>query len=253
MICERAASLVLACLAAAAVGCISREPGATVAIEAVSSGANASRTELTSDRGYEVELAGLYLVLGRIELVRCPGEPHLDSSLLHELFGRSVAHAHGVSSPTAWTVPNVLSPIIDRDPVTLAVLHPPATQYCSVRLSLEAADDAAEHLPPEVDMLGLSMYIAGTYATAASDGRALFRYQSPNSTTAELALLDSAGRPAVLSLTEDNLRVTLRVELAYTHMLDGFVLLPGAFPVFSEIVLASVFEHVTITLVDDAG
>jgi hypothetical protein len=56
-----------------------------------------------------------------------------------------------------------------------------------------------------------------------------------------------------LSLSEHNLRVTLRVELAYKQMFDGLAFLPGAFAPVGDAVLSGVLDHVAVVVLDDQG
>jgi hypothetical protein len=237
-------ALLLRCLTVGFAACVTRTPGTVLEIEvaAVSSTPDA-RSQLTSDLGYHVQLDQLYIVLSRIELVPCPGARA--GSVLRELFGTSVAYAHGQNTMTAWAVPNVLAPLVDNSPVAIAVLHPPAIAYCGVRVALEAADADAERMPSEIDMSGLSMFLTGTYGMDAQSAGLSFLYDSYASSTLVLPLRDSTGNPAAVELSEDNLQVRLRIEIAYQHMLDGLALYPGAFSTFGDVVLAAVLTHAT--------
>ena len=242
----RAQLLLWLCISA----CIVSEPGTSIEVTALSTIASDPRSSLTSDLGYAVQLDQLYIVLSKVELIPC-ADPR-PMALLHALFGTSVAHAHGKSSPTTWAVPNVLAPLLDSRPVSLTVLHPPARAYCSIRISLEAADADAERMPQEIDLNGLSMLVTGTYGTDGSRPGVSFSYESYVSSTMELPIVDSTGAPAPISLSEDNLNVSLRIELAYQHLFDGLALFPGSFSTFGDIVLSQLLDHATAIAVDDA-
>jgi hypothetical protein len=230
--------------------CISRTPGTSVELTALSSPGGAPRAELTSDQGYSVALDQLYIVVSEVALVRCASAPTTSPAVgaLRELFGLSIAHAHGTNTDTTWTVPQVLTPIKDSEPVSLAVLHPPATEYCSIRVSLGAADSDAERMPEELDLVGLSMFVTGSYGSGNAPPKVSFRYESNVSTTAELPLTDSAGRRTVLSLSDANLHSTLRLELAYKHLFDGLALFPGAFSSVGDIVLDQALQHASVVV-----
>lgn len=227
-------------LVLAAHGCIAVEPGTSVEVEvAAVSSSGAARAQLVNDYGYHIQLDQLYLVLSRVELVPCPGAQRV--SLLRELLGPRVAHAHGVNTMLAWATPNVLAPLVDSAPVSIAVLHPPAIAYCSLRVALEAADADAERMPAEVDMNGLSMFVTGSYEPGIP-----FLYESFVASNMELPLLDSAGHPAPIELSADNLNVKLSVEIAFQHMFDGLTLYPGAFSTFGDVVLSQLLTHTRV-------
>lgn len=229
----------------AANACIDVEPGTSVEVEvAAISGSKATRTELVSDSGYHIELEQMYLVLSRVELVPCPGAQPV--SVLRELFGLSVAHAHGVNTMTAWAVPNVIAPLVDSASIAIAVLHPPAIAYCSLRIALEAADADAERMPAEVDMNGLSMFVTGSYGFGESAPGIGFLYESFVASKMDLPILDSAGNPALITLSADNLHVRLRVEFAYKQLFDGLTLYPGAFSTFGDVVLGQALTHARV-------
>lgn len=250
----RSAALVCCtCLLVLYDGCVLREPGTSVEVEiaAVSNPGDATRTELTSDLGYHVRLDQFYLVLSKVELMPCPGAQQI--SVLRELFGPSVAYAHGQNTMTAWAVPNVLAPLVDDHPVSIAVLHPSAIAYCSIRVALEAADADAERMPEEIDMNGLSMFVTGTYGVGSSAPGWSFLYQSFVATTMDLPLVDPAGKPVAVNLSADNLSVRLRIELAYQHMFDGLSLFPGAFSAFGDVVVSHALTHATAIVEDSPG
>jgi hypothetical protein len=236
-----------ALLALAAASCIVREPGTRVEVDALSHAGGTSRATLTSDQGYHVQLDELYIVLSRVELVPCPGAQR--ASLLREVLGPSIAYAHGTNTATAWSVPYVLAPLHDDAPVPIAVLHPPAITYCGLRVSLEAADADAERVPHAIDLNGLSMYVSGSYDLDDSGRPGVdFRYQSFVSSTMELPLVDAAGQPSVLALSEDNLEVNLRIEISYQQLFDGLALFPGAFSTFGDVLLRQALTHATAVI-----
>jgi len=248
MTCRSAARTACTSLLLAA-GCIVREPGTRVEVEiaAVSDDADAPRAELVSDHGYYVKLEQFYLVLSRVELVPCP--PAQQMSLWRELFGASVAHAHGQNTMTAWAVPNVLAPLVDHAPVSIAILHPAGIAYCSLRVALEAADADAERMPAEFDMNGLSMVITGSYGMNANDPGWSFLYESFVSANMDLPLKDLTGNPVAVRLSEANLNVRLRIELAYQQVFDGLDLYPGSFSTIGDVVLSQALTHASAVVV----
>lgn len=250
MTCSRCFVCALALLCWAASGCIIREDGTAVELTTGSTDASLPRTELINDLGYDVALDKLYVVLGGVELLPCSGaEP---TSILRALFGPSIAHAHGVNSSTAWHAAVALAPTVDAGSNAFATLHPPATDYCSVRLTLEAADDTVSWSPPDPELGGRSLYVQGSFEFGASEPQD-FKYFSANSASKVLTLVDRSGDAAVLSLSKENLRVTLRIELSYKQMFDGLAFLPGAFAPVGDVLLGGVLDHVAVVVLDDQG
>jgi hypothetical protein len=233
-------------------GCVSREPGATVQVTAMSHALMSPRAAWTSSSGYNIQLDQLFLVLGRVELVPCSAvAPAM--SRLRALFGPAVAHAHGANTPTKSSVPNVLAPLVDDTPVTVATLQPPAVAYCSLRVTLEAADADAERMPAELDMNGLSMFITGSYGASEQTAGVSFRYESIVSATRDLPFVDGAGNATVVTLSEDNLLVTLQVDLSFQRWFDGLALFPGSFSSLGDIVLSQALDHAAVVVLDDLG
>jgi hypothetical protein len=239
-------SSVLAVFVLAASSCIDVQPGTSVEVEVAAVSTSAPRAELVNDYGYHIQLEQMYLVLSRVELVPCPGAQR--ASILRELLGVSVAHAHGVNTMTAWAVPNVLAPLADTAAVSIAALHPPAIAYCSLRLALEAADADAERMPSEVDMNGLSMFVTGSYGLGESAPGVAFLYESFGASRMDLPIVDSAGNPAPIELSADTLNVRLRVEIAYQQLFDGLTLYPGSFSTFGDVVLGQALTHVRVVV-----
>jgi hypothetical protein len=240
-------SRVLLLFALAVSACIAVEPGTSIEVEvAAISGSATDRAGLVSDAGYHVQLEQMYFVLSRVELVPCPGAQRI--SVLRELFGPSVAHAHGVNTMTAWAVPNVIAPLVDSAPVSIAALHPPAIAYCSLRIALEAADADAERMPSEVDMNGLSMFVTGSYGFGESAPGIGFLYESFAASRMDLPIVDSAGHPAPITLSADNLHARLRVEIAYQQLFNGLTLYPGSFSTFGDIVLGQALTHARVVV-----
>ena len=237
--------------ALAAAGCIEIEPGTSVEISvAAVNSTGAARAELVNDNGYHIQLEQLYLVLSRVELVPCP-DAQRASSVWSELFGPSIAHAHGVSTMTASAVPNVLAPLVDTKPITVALLHPPAIAYCSLRVTLEAADADAERMPSEIDMHGLSMFETGSYGLGGTSPDTVFRYESFVGSTMDHPLTDSAGNSAPVVLSSDLMHVRLRVEVAYQELFDGLALFPGAFSTFGDVVVSRALMHMQVVALTD--
>jgi hypothetical protein len=242
----RSSTLLCTALLLSSAACIVREPGTSVTVEVVAlqPSADEAAQQLATDQGYSVTLDQLYLVLSRVELLPCPEATSFN--LYRELFGVSVAHAHGQNTETAWAVPNVLAPLQDAGPVAFAMLQPPARAFCALRVTLAAADADAERMPTDIDMNGLSLAIAGTYSDEPNVAGVPFFYESYAATSMDLPLLDTQHQPTRVELSEDRLQVKLRVELAYQRLFDGLPLFPGAFSGFGEVVLSQALTHAAV-------
>jgi hypothetical protein len=206
---------VAACLTAGA-SCTSSEHGLSVEIRlappATPASENGART-FSSDQGYEVVLSRGYLAVGSVALGECDSArvaPSLELPL-----GVKSAFAHSMSSPTRLGEPGVISLTgTPDDAFLLGKLEPPPGDYCALTVSLAAADGDALHLPTDVDFVGLTLYVEGTYRKG--DGQPV-----PFETSTDSAL-DGSPTIAELSLGEDaDTVVTFSIGSKGEHWFDG--------------------------------
>ncbi len=225
---------VATCLTAGA-SCSSSEPGLSVEVRLAPPSSppseNGART-FSNDLGYEVVLSRGYLAVGGVELGECESTQLAPS--LELPFGVKSAFAHSMSSPTRLGEPGVISlTATPDDAFLLGKLEPPPGDYCTLAVSLAAADGDALHLPTDEDVVGLTLYLEGTYKKG--DGQPVPFEVSTDST------LDGSPTIGELSLGEDaETVVTFSIGSKGEHWFDGVDFETEASDVVAERVLDNV-------------
>ena len=167
--------------------------------------------QLQTDTGYTVTLDRAYLSLGAVEIHGC-NETGGDA-LLRRWFGPKLALAHTTSSPTRIGEPFVLSLLArDREPVEIGMLRPPPGDYCVTQVDLEAADDDARGLPDDVDVVGATLDVAGSWSNADESGQ---DFQLRTATGSERSLEQP------FSLSRNERQRTLALRALVDHAFDG--------------------------------
>ncbi len=130
--------------------------------------------EVSNDRGYRVRVRRGYLTSYSMELVECPKTPavspvaNLGASLWSFVEGAAYAgHATGTPNPAAihpMQVESLTAPAAVE--VGMVRLLPQA--YCKLHYLVAGAGRGAPGLPADVDMLGVSLHVDGTYRAPGS-------------------------------------------------------------------------------------
>jgi hypothetical protein len=172
---------------------------------------DASGLHWTAPDGAEWTVSRGWVVVGAIEIFPCP--PSALRKVWNEL-GYGTAHAHTVSRPTRIGEPSVVPALQEAGTATvLGTLHPPATQFCRVQVTLAPADEDASGLPGEVEMVGKTLWLDGTRAAPSAAPEAFH--------------LESAGIQEVgidvgpWSLDEEAPARSVAITLAPSSWLDG--------------------------------
>ncbi len=206
---------VAACLTAGA-SCSSSEPGLSVEIRLAPPSSPPSESgarTFSNDLGYEVVLSRGYLAVGSVELYECEAASVLPT--LELPLGVKSALAHSVSSPTRLGEPGVISLTGTADDAfALGTLEPPPGDYCALRVGLAVADSDASHLPSDTNLVGLTLYVAGTYQKGA-DQPVPFEASTDVEVVRHLDL-----EPLSLGDEEDS-EVTLTIASKGEHWFDG--------------------------------
>ncbi|WP_348675919.1 hypothetical protein [uncultured Abyssibacter sp.] len=162
--------------------------------------------------GVPVTLSQAYLVLSSVEITDdCASPSFVLRMLLDGLIG--TAQAHTQSSDTRLGEPHVIDLTgDDADSTLLGTLSPPVASYCGGRWQIAAADDDAIGLPDDLDMVGYSLRLRGTYG----DTDAAFELD------VSLAPLPIERQfSGVLSLDSDHREASVTLSLHYDRWFDG--------------------------------
>ncbi|QDG53079.1 hypothetical protein FIV42_20720 [Persicimonas caeni] len=145
--------------------------------EQVEQGASADAV-IVNDLGFEVRVDAAYLVTDTVTLLACDevDDPRDLPGFSLRTLTRALlpsAHAHGPTTPTRLGTPHVEALVgassRSSHPWRIGEFLPPPGDYCAVRLDVRAADDDAIGLPADVDMVGRTLYVRGTYLAPDED------------------------------------------------------------------------------------
>jgi hypothetical protein len=216
--------------------CSSSEAGLAVDVQLVSPAAG--KTPIVSDRGVAVSIERGYLTVGSVELEGCEtSRPSFDLSL-----GPSIAFAHSMSSPTRLGSPHVLSLAGDEAEVMpIGSLGPPPGEYCALRVSLEPADADANHLPSDVDLVGVTLWLEGTYRDSSGA-------EKPFSVATSQALEESLSFEKLQLADDAEQEATLRVSAPSAHWFDGIDFATTGDEEIADLVLANVRAALVVTV-----
>ncbi len=129
----------------------------------------ATPAAIRTDVGYRVRLDRAFIVVGKVELLRCD---NFVRDLWH-LVVPAMARAHELTSPTSLGVPFVLDLMEGAGTPQLAgTLRPPPGKYCSIRITGMPADEDAEGLHEEnLDMMSHTALASGEVEDTTSGER----------------------------------------------------------------------------------
>jgi hypothetical protein len=179
-----------------------------------------------TDLGYEVELERAYLTIQRVQLVECAPAAGGEAGAAHRRapWAGGVAHAHDLSGdPTVLGTPYVDSALrADFALARVGVMEPPPGRYCRARVALGPADGDALGLPADIDMVGLSFYLEGSYLPPGGTRPIHFIIESSEEREALVDLVDVyRGQPTPIVLDGDHRDIRLSLAMLTNFWLDG--------------------------------
>lgn len=165
--------------------------------------------DFTTADGIPVRLTRGYLTVYSVELVACATQT-------------ARGPAHDISSPTKLAIPHVLRLMrADDEPLSVGTLEPPPGDYCTARLVLEPADGDARELPEDVDMVGKTVHLEGTFQDSLGE-TSPFLLQSNGVVWVDVDL-DAAPLEGV-TLSESTPTAHLTLAFLYDQWLEGVAL-----------------------------
>jgi len=125
---------------------------------------------LQTDLGYEVVITSAYAIAYTVLMVECPDEeepvdvPGMGQWLWELVTPRAAwaGHSYGNGNDAAIGVPHT-EDIMEQEPVELGRITVNPGSYCQFFYLVGRADSVTVGLPEELDLSGLSIYLAGTY------------------------------------------------------------------------------------------
>jgi len=120
---------------------------------------------VTNDRGYKIEVTEGYLVTYSVQLAPCSDSDLGEGFDLRRLFG--VGHAWaghgGPEDPSAWLT-GIAEDLAKPQQVSLQPVPLNTGIYCRAHYLVARAESKARGLPDDFNMIGTSLYVAGTAA-----------------------------------------------------------------------------------------
>ncbi len=176
-----------------------------------------SAWSVRSDLGYVVTLEQGFLSSHTTELVECDAPPFAPSygwSLIRPAFAGHMVSVH----PTAFRQPRIES-LVDPKPARLSRVMPGRRLYCRAHYLIARADASAVGLPTDVDMLGASLVLRGSYARDGAAPREFsLRTAAANDVTQELT---TAPGGTAVRFDSGVSGATLHVERDLGALFDG--------------------------------
>ncbi len=126
------------------------------------------------------------------------------------------AQAHTTATPTSTGEPTVINLLASDGSVTsIGAVSPPPGDYCGVDIDLLAADADAANLPADVNMVGKTLVIEGSYDNGMGSQGAI--HISTGAALQNKALLLSA----LLPISSSHLTDTVNIAINYDTWFDG--------------------------------
>lgn len=124
-----------------------------------------------TELGYIVHVETGYLVSYTMQLVECDDHTHTDeTSWLDSIFLPNTAYAgHGGETDPSLIDQPIVENLTQPTDFIFGQINAPAINYCQAHYLVARAYDSAKNLPADVDMLGNSLYLSGTYFAPNSD------------------------------------------------------------------------------------
>lgn len=182
--------------------------------------------QVTNDLGYEVHVKQGYLVNRSIELVECPARStHESHGWLLDTFAPTSAYAgHGddehdesrISAPYIESLANPASSDLER-----VLVH--QTAYCQAHYLIGEGIETSQNLPAELDMLGLSMFLAGEYKAPDAESATPFTISTELAwgRLTDLMAPDSNGSLSQTMLTIEGQTVDVTIRRELRSLFDG--------------------------------
>jgi hypothetical protein len=194
---------------------------------------------VVNDRGYEVRVTDGYLVTYSVQLAPCT-EGDLDTGL-GRLFGIGRAHAGhgGEEDPSAW-ITGLAEPLASPEVRSLEPVIVDSGTYCRVHYLVARAETGTLDLPEEMDLMGTSLYIEGTVASAGDEPEPFTIW----STLPTGQLMTWSDPVTPIDLDADGLDVTITRDLG--HLFDGVEFATMSAESVEKTILLGLAERVSV-------
>ncbi len=125
---------------------------------------------LTNNLGIDIQMDAAYLVLYSTQMVACETNESI-LGRIYDWFMPSIAYAgHGGENrdPSAMLIPTV-EDVLNPQRLELGSQTVSDMVYCQIHYLVGRAEDNAQYLPAQPDLVGTSLYVSGTWSPRESD------------------------------------------------------------------------------------
>lgn len=180
---------------------------------------------VTNDRGYQIHVQRGYLVNRSLELIECAGSDATGESITDRLRQTLLAQpayashgtgAHDTSRITTPWVESLTEPVAQTVETVLVT----ASNYCQLHYLVAPGVETARHLPHEVEMIGVTLWLKGDYLAPGTSTSMPFTIQT-NLAWGEAAELMTPSSESLDTLQRDNVALQLTVRRDLEALFDG--------------------------------
>ena len=137
--------------------------------------------ELSNELGTSIRLNRGYLSTYSVQLVECPAGESVALKWFNRLFGLRMAYA-GHPNPEdnpAGVYQSVVENLMEMENRTVGVVDVEPNSYCQLHYLVAGANEETSSLPQDVNMLGTSVYLEGSYNVSGSEEWTPFLIHTP--------------------------------------------------------------------------
>ena len=214
---------------------------------------DSSGFSLTSNLGVKLDIRVAYLVLYSTQLVACENDSSSVLSKLYNWFMPSIAHAgHGGENrdPSAMLIPTVEN-LVRAEKIELGSLYVADRVYCQIHYLVGRAEDNAQFLPEDFDLVGTSLYLEGSWSYEPDEAPTEFIIDTSTAYGALKSLYPSGSYgddSRVYELDVNNSGASVVIERSLSGMFDDVDWREMNATAVERKVLSNIIEQVSITV-----
>jgi hypothetical protein len=214
---------------------------------------DSSGFSLTSNLGVTVVIRTAYLVLYSTQLVACENGSSSVIGKLYDWFMPSIAHAgHGGENrdPSAMVIPTVENLVL-AERIELGSQKVADRVYCQIHYLVGRAEDNAQFLPEDRDLIGTSLYLEGSWSHEGDEASTEFIIDTSTAYGALSSLYPSGGYgddSKAYELDTNASGASVVIERSLSGMFDDVDWREMNATAVERKVLSNIIEQVSITV-----
>ena len=213
---------------------------------------------LTSNLDVKIEIRAAYVVLYSTQLVACESDPNSIVSKIYDWFMPSLAYAgHGgeIRDPSAMLIPAVEN-LIQAKRIELGSQTVSDRVYCQIHYLVGRAEDNAQFLPEEHELVGTSLYLEGSWSQGPSGESTDFTIDTSTAYGALKSLYPAGSfgeESSAYELDMNQFGASVVIERSLAGMFDDIDWLEMNGTAVERKVLSNIIDQVNITVTPEAS